>query len=111
MTKNTESKHFAALIVFAAMASTAFGEQKAEETVQGCPLSAAIQNVDSFVEKRNSEIAESNIHDLSEETAASANATKPGIAIARQMTREEIDRFNAARHSMIDSAVAGLNLS
>lgn len=103
-------KYFGVCLVMLTMTPTVFAESKAEDTPEGCPLSTAIQGIDGFVEERLGVINHSNMHELSEMTAASANAKTPGVAIGSQMTPKEIERFNAARHALVNLAMEKMDI-
>jgi hypothetical protein len=102
---------FVFLLIISATPSFAATDSKGAETPKGCPLPDAVRSVDEFVDGRNSEIAEISSHALSEQSAAVANANQPGVAVGRQMTAEEQDRFNIARHAMIQTTIEAVNLS
>jgi hypothetical protein len=76
-------------------------EQKSPDIPRGCPFSEAVRQVDTFVDGRIDGFGTVTIQALNTMAEASANATKPGIPIGQQMSKEDSAQFQGARHMLI----------
>jgi hypothetical protein len=90
---------------------SAHAQQQAPDKLQGCPFPISVQQVDEFVQHRYGDRAGVQQTVLAELADASKNATKPGIAIGMQMTPQEMQRFNTARHTLVEMGVEELKFS
>lgn len=91
--------------------SNAHAQQSNPNALQGCPFAVSLQQIDSFVEHRYSELARVQSQFVTEMAEAGKNATKPNVAIGLQMTPDELQRFNTARHKTIEIGAEELKFS
>ena len=67
---------------------------------KGCPIDFAVQQVDAFVRNRMLEYAKLMQPILQEWEAIAAKASKQGIAIGKQLSPKDLNRFNQLRHEL-----------
>jgi len=93
---------FALVVVTIVLSQFANGSSAQQATPpheeNGCPLEIAVQQVDQFIQNRTVEMATAVKPLLNELNTISAKAKRPGIAIGKQLSPEDIERFNTIRH-------------
>ena len=82
-------------------AQNAIAQSLTPPKTQGCPFEISLQQVDSFVAKRVGEIAGTSSQYLEEIQTINAKATKPGVAIGKQLSPQDVNRFNDLTHANI----------
>ena len=94
-----------ALSVITLLSATAYvGKEAYAQTgsdAKGCPIEFAVQQVDTFVTSQSVKISGQTVPLLDEMAALSSKATKPGVAIGDQLSRQDRDRFSQLRHANI----------
>ena len=78
---------------------------------QICLPSQAVAEVEASSLSMSAEFARAAMHEIIEMTQASQNANEPGRPVGQQMSRQELQRFNDARHKLIGIQMSELAFS
>jgi hypothetical protein len=95
---------FAAL-AFAVLPPSAevWSEESVHPAAKGCPFEISVQRVNEFMQKSIADMAGIQQPMLEELVAISQKGKAPGVALSKQLSAQDTERFKSVRHSLIES--------